>query len=183
MGVSVDSIHSHANWGRDLGGVSFPLLADFHPKGAVAANFGHYLAEAGLSDRASVLIDGEGQIVWSESVTPAGQRDMDEVLARCESLGAPAGPLPEPSPIPEGTTLFIKSDCGFSRRAMLAIDNLRAATAIEVRNVNEDPSAKSSLLEIGGKDQAPCLVLGGEPLYECDDIVTRLAAIAAPISG
>ena len=180
MGVSVDSIHSHANWGRDLGGVSFPLLADFHPKGAVAASFGHYLADAGLSDRASVLIDGEGKVQWSESVTPAGQRDMDEILARCEALGAPAGALPEPGPIPADTTLFVKSNCGFSRRALLAIDNLHASQ-IEIRNVNDDESAKNSLVEIGGKDQAPCLVLGGEPLYECDDIVARLAAIAAPL--
>ena len=35
-GVSIDSVHSHANWGRELGGVSFPLLSDFEPKGAVA---------------------------------------------------------------------------------------------------------------------------------------------------
>ena len=49
LGVSIDSIHSHANWAHDVGGVSFPLLADFHPKGALAQSFGHYLADAGIT--------------------------------------------------------------------------------------------------------------------------------------
>ena len=40
LGVSVDSMYCHANWARDLGGVSFPLLADFHPKGEVARSYG-----------------------------------------------------------------------------------------------------------------------------------------------
>ena len=39
LGVSVDSIHSHANWGRDLGDVSFPLLADFEPIGFLPVLF------------------------------------------------------------------------------------------------------------------------------------------------
>ena len=40
LGVSIDSIYSHASWGSDLGGVSFPLLSDFEPKGAVARSYG-----------------------------------------------------------------------------------------------------------------------------------------------
>ena len=50
IGVSVDSVHCHANWGQSLGGVSFPLAADFHPKGAVADSFGLYLDKAGITD-------------------------------------------------------------------------------------------------------------------------------------
>ena len=30
LGVSVDSVFCHANWAASMGGVSFPLLADFH---------------------------------------------------------------------------------------------------------------------------------------------------------
>jgi hypothetical protein len=40
LGVSVDSIYCHGNWAKSLGGVSFPLLADFHPKGAMAKKYG-----------------------------------------------------------------------------------------------------------------------------------------------
>ena len=74
LGISVDSVYSHANWARDLGGVSFPLLSDFEPKGAVAASFGHYLAEPGITDRATVIIDKEGVVRYSVSVTPSGSK-------------------------------------------------------------------------------------------------------------
>ena len=75
LGVSVDSVHSHANWGRDLGGVSFPLIADFEPKGAMAKAYGHYIEAAGIGDRATVIVDKDGKVAYSNSVTPAGKRD------------------------------------------------------------------------------------------------------------
>ena len=77
LGVSVDSVHCHANWGRDLGGVSFPLLADFHPKGGVAQSYGLYLEDKGITDRATVIIDKTGVVRHASSVTPSGERDIE----------------------------------------------------------------------------------------------------------
>ena len=56
------------------------MLADFHPKGEVARAYGLWLDEAGISDRATVLIDKDGKVLWSESVTPSGQRNPTELL-------------------------------------------------------------------------------------------------------
>lgn len=180
LGVSVDSVHSHANWGRDLGGVAFPLLADFQPKGAVAKSFGHYLDGPGITDRATVLIDAEGVVRYSVSVTPGGQRDIDELAAECEKLKG-AKPIPEPGTIPAGTSLFIKSSCGHSRRVLLAVDNLHLRDRVVVRNVNDDAAAAKALVEVGGKEVAPCLVLEDVPQYEAADIVATLAARVAPV--
>ena len=72
LGVSIDSVYSHANWGRDLGGVSFPLLSDFEAKGAVAQRFGVYLDGPGITDRATILIDSGGVVRHASSATPAG---------------------------------------------------------------------------------------------------------------
>ena len=47
LGVSVDSIFCHANWAQSMGGISFPLLADFNPKGAMATSYGTYLPTRG----------------------------------------------------------------------------------------------------------------------------------------
>ena len=66
-----------------MGGVSLPLLADFHPKGAVAQAYGLYLPEKGITDRATVIIDADGTIRHISSVTPAGQRDMQALLGEC----------------------------------------------------------------------------------------------------
>ena len=49
LGVSVDSVYCHANWGQSMGGISFPLLADFHPKGAMASEYGLYLSDKGIT--------------------------------------------------------------------------------------------------------------------------------------
>src|SRR5436190_5213138 len=55
FGISVDSAWAHAAFAKSLN-LSYPLLADFHPKGAVAQAYGLYNEERGNSKRATVLI-------------------------------------------------------------------------------------------------------------------------------
>jgi len=45
LGVSVDSRFCHDNWAKSLGGISFPLLQNFHPKGEPAKKYGVYLED------------------------------------------------------------------------------------------------------------------------------------------
>jgi len=185
LGVSVDSVYSHANWGRDLGGVSFPLLADFEPKGAAGRAFGAYLDGPGLDDRATVIIDRGGIVRYAESVTPAGRRDIGALAAECERIDqaweGDRTELPTPEPCPGGAVLYVKSGCGASRAALLAKDNLHIQEALLVRNVTEDPEAHAALVALAGKDQAPCLVVDGDPMHESAAIVARLASICAPV--
>ena len=86
LGVSIDSIYSHENWANSLGGVSFPLLADFHPKGAMAKSYGLYLEDKGITDRATVIIDKTGVVRYAGSVTPAGERNPKDLLAECQKV-------------------------------------------------------------------------------------------------
>lgn len=86
LGVSIDSRYSHENWANSLGGVSFPLLADFHPKGAMAKSFGIYLDDKGITDRATVIVDKEGMVRYAASVTPAGERNPKDLLAECQKV-------------------------------------------------------------------------------------------------
>ena len=182
LGVSIDSVHSHANWARDLGGVSFPLLADFEPKGAVAKSFGHYLAEAGITDRATVIIDKSGVVRYSESVTPGGKRDIAALAAKCEEIdeGQPKGSMAAAADLPDGTVLYVKSACGHSRRTLLALDNLHLRERIAVKNVTDDATALEALKK-AGKDQAPCLVLDGKAYYESADVIRELVNRIAPV--
>jgi len=183
LGISIDSVYCHANWAKDLGGVSFPLLADFEPKGAAAAGVGHYLTDAGITDRASVILDKDGVVRYSASVTPSGQRDIAALAAECEKVNAGSAPgsMPKASAIADGAVLYVKSQCGASRKALLAIANLHLEGTIAVRNISEDASAKAAVVAAGGKDQAPCLVIDNGALYESDAIVTALVGQAAPI--
>ena len=63
LGISVDSSWSHRAFRKHLG-VEIPLLADFHPKGAVASAYGAYLEDWGTSNRSLVLIDEDGIVRW-----------------------------------------------------------------------------------------------------------------------
>jgi peroxiredoxin len=69
-GVSVDSAFSHKAF-QDHLGITFPLLADFHPKGEVSQAYGVYIDERGHNQRALVMIGPDGDVVWShQSPTP-----------------------------------------------------------------------------------------------------------------
>ncbi len=180
LGVSVDSVHSHIAWGDDLGGVSFPLLSDFEPKGAVAKSFGHYLDGPGIGDRATVIIDKNGVVQLSESVTPAGKRKVDDLVAACEKVnGGASGTPPAPAGVGRDTTLYIKSACGPSRRVLRAASNLHLE--LTTKNVSEDAAAMAGLKSCSGVETAPCLVLDGKAIGEAAVILTTLANRAAPL--
>jgi hypothetical protein len=182
LGVSVDSVYSHANWAKDLGGISFPLLSDFEPKGAVGQRFGLYLDGPGITDRATVIIDSSGVVRYAESVTPAGERDLAALATECEKIdgaGAETVDFAEPPGVPEGTVLYVKSPCGFSRATLLACANLHLGDRVQIRNVSEDPTAARELERIAGKGQAPCLVIGGKPMHESTEIIKRLLECAS----
>ena len=69
-GVSVDSAWTHKAFQEHLG-VTIPLLADFHPKGAVAKACGVYSEDYGVSKRALVMIGPDLEVKWAyESPSP-----------------------------------------------------------------------------------------------------------------
>jgi len=174
----VDSTFSHSAWASALGGIRLPLLADFHPKGEVAKSFGLYLDKRGITDRATVIIDAGGTVRYAASVTPAGERDIEALVAFCEKLDAdwqselPA--FPEQPGLPEGAELYIKDRCMFSRWANYARTNLHLTDALPMVNVSVDAEAKARLEARGGKHQAPALVCGDQVMYESADIIRFL---------
>lgn len=186
LGVSVDSIHSHLNWAMSLGGVSFPLLADFHPKGAMASRYGVYLEEEGKTDRATVIIDADGVVRHASSVTPDGKRDIEELLLLCEEVNeaheSTLKTYPDPPGLENGTVLYVRSNCMFSTNAIAALGNLRIDT-VPIRNVSEDPDALADLEAVAGKGQALCLVVGDRTMHEADDIMKYVAERATDIGG
>ena len=64
FGVSVDSNWCHRAFKQHLG-VDIPLLADFHPKGAVAQAYGVWADKYGVSKRALVMIGPDGTVEWA----------------------------------------------------------------------------------------------------------------------
>ena len=187
LGVSVDSIYCHANWAASLGGISFPLLADFHPKGAVAASYGMYLEDAGINDRSTAIIDASGVVRHASSVTPSGRRDIAELAALSESVNESyeetLTPFPPAPGLEDDVVLFIKSRCMFSTNAVAALKNLHLEGVVKVHNVTEDSALRDELEVLAGTHQAPCLVVGSEPMHEAADIIKYLAGRGTDLGG
>jgi hypothetical protein len=187
LGVSVDSVYCHANWARDLGGISFPLLADFEPKGEVGRKYGLYLDGPGIDDRATVILDSSGTVRHASSVTPSGRRNIEELAALCEKVDAEHGgglaDIPPPKGLVDDAVLYVKSKCGFSRAVLVVRDNLHLQDRLPLKNVSEDAAARDELVALAGKDQAPCLVAGGKPIQESADIISHLAEAATGLTG
>jgi peroxiredoxin len=88
LAISVDSIYSHGAWAA-VRGLSFPLLADFNPKGEVARRYNVYRETDGFSERALFVVDGEGIIRYSH-VSPFLHHvpDLSELLTTLDELTA-----------------------------------------------------------------------------------------------
>lgn len=84
VGISTDSIYSHAAWARSLGGVSFPLLSDVHRE--VVKRYGVYWPELNASSRATVLVDREGIVRFAERYGRGELPDPAGILARVRQL-------------------------------------------------------------------------------------------------
>jgi len=80
LGLSVDSVWSHKAFAEKMK-ISYPLLADFNPRGAVAEKFDVYLAEKGITGRAIAIIDKAGRLAWFKQYDIPAVPDIEEVAA------------------------------------------------------------------------------------------------------
>lgn len=64
----------------------FSVLADFWPHGAVAKQYGVFLEEAGISNRATFVIDKEGKLLAKFVTAPGQARSLKEYQRALETL-------------------------------------------------------------------------------------------------
>jgi peroxiredoxin len=86
LAISVDSLYSHGAWAA-VRGLTFPLLADFHPKGAAARDYSVWREQDGFSERALYVVDPDGMIAYSH-VAPYVHHvpDIYELLEALDQL-------------------------------------------------------------------------------------------------
>lgn len=84
LGVSVDSVESHREWARELGGISYPLLAD--TDGKVATAYGVLDREAGVARRVTFVIDPPGVVAYVVASHHNVGRSVEETLRVVRAL-------------------------------------------------------------------------------------------------
>jgi len=82
VGVNIDAAPTKKAWAKSLGVKKTRLLSDFWPHGAVASSLGIFREKDGFSERANILIDASGKVVWSKVYGLGELPDIDEVLDR-----------------------------------------------------------------------------------------------------
>ena len=80
LGVSVDSVWSHKAYAEKMG-IKYSLLADFHPRGAMSAKYGVYLADKGITGRSIIIIGKDGKVAWVKDYDIPVVPDVKEVAS------------------------------------------------------------------------------------------------------
>jgi alkyl hydroperoxide reductase subunit AhpC len=87
LGISVDSVYSHVAFAKSLGGIaSYPLLADFHPKGEVAKRYGVWKEDKGITERAVFVIDKSGKVRYIDVHDIGEQPDPEAIFEQLRKL-------------------------------------------------------------------------------------------------
>jgi peroxiredoxin len=85
LAISVDSVPCHQAWQKTMGGITYPLLADNAPHGAVSKAYGVLIDES-FADRVIFIIDKEGIIKYINEVGMSNLPNNEEVFHLLESL-------------------------------------------------------------------------------------------------
>lgn len=69
-----------------MGGLPYPELSDFHPKGAATQAYELYNEERGGGNRAVIIVDKEGVIQYRETYEPGVLPDPENILAALANI-------------------------------------------------------------------------------------------------
>jgi alkyl hydroperoxide reductase subunit AhpC len=87
LAISVDSKYVQKQFAEHEG-YDFSVLADFWPHGAVAEKYGVFLADAGISNRATFVINKDGEIAAKFITAPGQARSLGEYQRALEAIDA-----------------------------------------------------------------------------------------------
>lgn len=87
LAISVDSKYVQKQFAEHEG-YDFSVLADFWPHGEVAEKYGVFLAENGFSNRATFVINKDGEIAAKFITAPGQARSLREYQRALEAIDA-----------------------------------------------------------------------------------------------
>jgi len=86
VGISVDAVPTKNAWAKELGIKETPLLADFWPHGEVARLYGIFREKEGFSERANIILDERGKVVFVKIYEISQLPDINEVIGVLKGL-------------------------------------------------------------------------------------------------
>lgn len=80
FGCSVDPTPCKKIWAHALQLKTVRILADFWPHGKVATEYGIFRENDGYSERANIIIDENGKVMWVKVYPMAQLPDINEII-------------------------------------------------------------------------------------------------------
>jgi peroxiredoxin len=80
LGVSIDAAPAKKAWAEELGLEKLDLLADFWPHGGLAKELDIFREEDGFSERANILLDEEGEVIYTKVYDISTLPDPQEII-------------------------------------------------------------------------------------------------------
>jgi len=180
LGISVDHNPCLVAWAESLGGITYPLLSDFWPHGAVARQYG-VLRTEGKSERAIFIIDPQGFIRYIDIHDIGQQPDNDVLLTELARIQQNPALAPQKSKeedihnLPKGgVVMYCTSWCPDCKKARVWLQE-HSIPYTEV-NITDVPGASDQLRKwTGGNLTTPTFDIDGEIIIEND--VKRLKEV------
>ncbi|WP_100066118.1 glutaredoxin family protein [Miniphocaeibacter massiliensis] len=70
--------------------------------------------------------------------------------------------------------LYYMDICPFSQKVLRFMSENNLNDKILLKEIRLNDYDRETLINVGGKEQVPCLFIDGKPLYESDDIIAYL---------
>ncbi len=86
VGISIDSVPTKKAWAENLNTKITRLLSDFWPHGYVAKLYGIFREDDGFSERANIVIDENGKVLFSKVYPLSELPDIQEVIQVLKEL-------------------------------------------------------------------------------------------------
>jgi glutaredoxin len=180
LGISIDHNPCLVAWAESLGGITYPLLSDFWPHGAVARQYG-VLRSEGRSERAIFIIDSQGIIRYIDIHDIDQQPDNDVLLLELAKLEGNQSLTPhipteeEINNLPRGgVVMYCTSWCPDCRNARQWFKD--HGVKYQEVNITDVPGASNQLRKwTNGTLTTPTFDIDGEIIVDFD--VKRLKEI------
>lgn len=86
LGISVDPVPTKKAWAEHLGLKKLKILSDFWPHGDVSKLYGIFRDKEGFSERANILIDENGKIIFIKIYELSKVPELKEIFDLLKSL-------------------------------------------------------------------------------------------------
>ena len=80
LGLSIDQPFCKSAWAKELDIKQVRLLSDFWPHGQVAKDLGIFREKQGFSERANIIVDEKGKIIFAKVYDIKELPDINEII-------------------------------------------------------------------------------------------------------